>query len=148
MCERNGLVLLYLPPHSSHFLQYFDLSIFGFTKRQVSAINRMEDVNSQTSHILQILNGFMSTAIPANIIKSFTNSGTSIRRERQQIFCYVTAETVCLYPAEEGMNAFGPEAVEQGEIHLEVLPPIVLLWRLENTKHRENTLKKGLSENF
>jgi hypothetical protein len=60
MCERNGLVLLYVPPHFSHFLQCLDLSIFGLTKGQISAINRMEDLNTQTSHILQILKAFMS----------------------------------------------------------------------------------------
>jgi hypothetical protein len=84
MCERNGLVLLYLPPHSSH--------------------------------ILQILNGFMSTAVPTNIVKSFKNSGISIRGEGQHVFGHVTAETVRLYPAVEGMNAFGREAAEQAGI--------------------------------
>jgi hypothetical protein len=99
MCERNGLAWFYLPPHSSHFLQCVDLSIFGLTKRQISAINAREDI--QTSHILQILNRFMSTAVPTHIVKSFKNSGISIRREGQQVFFHVTAENVRLHPAEQ-----------------------------------------------
>jgi hypothetical protein len=58
----------------------------------------------------------MSTAVPTNIVKSFKNSGISIRREGQQVFCHMTAETVRVYPAEDVMNAFGPEAAEQAEI--------------------------------
>jgi hypothetical protein len=76
----------------------------------------MENVNIQISHILQFLNGFMSTAVPTNIVKSLKNSGISIRREGQQVFFHVSPETVRLYPAEEVMNAFGPEAAEQAEI--------------------------------
>jgi hypothetical protein len=76
----------------------------------------MEDLNTQTSHILQILNRFTPTAVPANIVKSFKNSGISIRREGQRVFCQVTAETVRLHPAEEVINAFGPQAAEQSEI--------------------------------
>jgi hypothetical protein len=99
-CERNGLLLFYLPPHSSYFLQCLGLSIFGLTKKQISAINRMEDVDIQTSHILQILNGFMSAAFPTNIVRSFKNSGISFRREGQQVFCHVTAETEAAEQAE------------------------------------------------
>jgi hypothetical protein len=116
MCERNGLVLLYLPVHSSHFLQCVDLSIFCLTKREISGINRMDDVNVQTSHIHQILNEFMSTVVPTNIVKSFKNSGISIRREGQQAVCHVTAGTVRLHHAEELTNPFGPAAAEQAEI--------------------------------
>jgi hypothetical protein len=76
----------------------------------------MDDVNIQTSYILQILDGFMSTAVPTNIVKSFKNPRISIRGEGQQVFCHVTAETVRLYPAERVMNAFGPDSAEQVEI--------------------------------
>jgi hypothetical protein len=31
MCERNGMILLYLPPRSLHFLHCLDLSICGLT---------------------------------------------------------------------------------------------------------------------
>jgi hypothetical protein len=98
--QRNGLVLPYLPPYSSHFLHWLDLSIFGFTTRSISAINRNQDVDIQTSHT----------------VKSFKNSGISIRREGQQVLSNLTAETVRVYPAEEAMDVFGPEAAEEAEI--------------------------------
>jgi hypothetical protein len=113
----------------------------------------MQDMNVQASHIFQILKGFMSTAVPMNIVKSFTNSGISIRREGRQVFCHVTAEPVHRYPAEEVMNAFGLEAAElprsnRPTLNLEVLPSIVGLCGLENRKNRANTLKEGASEIF
>jgi hypothetical protein len=103
LCESCNLNLLWLPPHSSHFLQCLDVSLFGITKNNIRAINKTENVFVQTNHIVQIFNGFLSAAIPKNIIKSFQNSGISLKREGLATFCTVTPETVRLY--EEGPGA-------------------------------------------
>jgi hypothetical protein len=99
LCEANNVTLMFLPPHSSHFLQCLDVSLFGIVKNNIRKINKTEDVNVQTSHIIQVLNGFMSAATPTNIIKSYRNSGLSLRRDGMKTFCDVTPDTVRLYVA-------------------------------------------------
>jgi hypothetical protein len=61
--EANNLHLLYIPPHSSHFLQCLDVSVFGTAKEMINRTNRTEDVNIQTAHIIQLVNGFPSAAV-------------------------------------------------------------------------------------
>jgi hypothetical protein len=78
--DDNNLKLLYIPPHSSNSLQCLDVGVFGIAKRRIRKINRTEEDNIQTSHIIQLMNGFPSAAVPMNIMKSFRNMGISLNR--------------------------------------------------------------------
>jgi hypothetical protein len=57
------------------------------------------------------MNGFLSAAIPMNIIRSFRNVGISINRVGLQIRCAVTPNTVELWKKEgpTEKNAVGEE---------------------------------------
>lgn len=100
LANQNNLHFLYIPPHSSHFLQCLDVSVFGITKRLIANINRVEKVNIQTEHMIRLVNGFLAAAVPTNIIKSFKNAGISIARTGRDIRCKVTPETVRLFNAQ------------------------------------------------
>jgi hypothetical protein len=101
LCDRNRLQLLYIPPHSSHFLQCLDVSVFGLTKKAISDLNRTEDANPQTKHIVKMVNGFLSAATPTNVVMSFRNSGISLARTGLDIRCKTTPNTVRLFNADE-----------------------------------------------
>jgi hypothetical protein len=45
LCADNNLELLYIPPHSSHFLQCLDVSVFGITKNLIRTYNRIDEAN-------------------------------------------------------------------------------------------------------
>jgi hypothetical protein len=45
LCEKYNLKLLWIPPHSSHFLQPLDVSFFGVAKNRIRSVNKIEDVN-------------------------------------------------------------------------------------------------------
>jgi hypothetical protein len=117
--EANNLKLLYIPAHSSHFLQCLDVCVFGVAKRLIRKINRTEAVNVQTSHIIQLVNGFLSAAVPTNIVKSFRNVGISLKRIGLEISCKTTPDTVRLWRdealAEEGVISAEEEHPEEAE---------------------------------
>jgi hypothetical protein len=97
LCDHNHLQLLYIPPHSSHFLQCLDVSVFGLTKKSISDLNKIENANVQTKHIVKMVNGFLAAATPPNIVKSFKNSGISLARTGLEIRCKTTPNTVRLF---------------------------------------------------
>jgi hypothetical protein len=96
-----------------------DLSVFGITKRLIQRINKLEAVNVQTDHIIRVVNGFMSAAVPKNIVASFRNAGISVKRdESNQIWCHVTPETArCLFEPEP---ALAQEAEAEEDPNIEV----------------------------
>jgi hypothetical protein len=104
LAAANKIEPIWLPAHSSNQLQMLDLSIFGITKRKIARVNRLEQVNVQTEHIVQVVNSFMSAACPHNVIESFRNAGFSLKRDaNNRILCHVTPESArCLFePIEE-----------------------------------------------
>jgi hypothetical protein len=109
--DESNLKLLYIPPHSSHLLQCLDVCVFGIAKRRIPKINRTEEVNSQISHIIQLMNGFLSAALPMNLIEPFRNVGISLNRVGLQIRCAVTPNNVRLWEKEGNTekNAVGEE---------------------------------------
>jgi hypothetical protein len=119
LCRTNQVKILWLPPHSSNQLQMLDLSVFGITKRLIIRINKLEAVNVQTDHIVRVVNGFMSAAVPKNIIASFRNAGITVKRDASnQIWCHVTPETArCLFEPEKSLTA-NPE--EEDDPNIEV----------------------------
>jgi hypothetical protein len=49
LCSVNGIVPVFLPPHSSNQTQVLSLSIFGITKRLIGRVSRIDAANIQSS---------------------------------------------------------------------------------------------------
>jgi transposase InsO family protein len=75
-CYENGIVPLYIPPHSSNQLQSLDLCTFGLTKK-ILRYNNMAKSGIQTRHIRQVLDAFSQAARPETISASFGNARIS-----------------------------------------------------------------------
>jgi hypothetical protein len=60
LCRDHMVVPIWLPPHSSNQLQMLDLCVFGIAKKFIRRANKLEKVNLQTSHIVDILGSFMA----------------------------------------------------------------------------------------
>jgi hypothetical protein len=118
LCTAHNVHLLFIPPHSSHFLQCLDVCIFGLTKRIISSLNRTEDVNIQTQHLIKMVNGFLAAATPTNIIKSFKNAGISVTRNGRSLACLATIATVRLFRPREGEPAHA--AIEPNPNHIPI----------------------------
>jgi hypothetical protein len=97
MAEESNLRLLYIPPPSSRFLQCLDISVFLVAERAIARINRAEAVNVQTLHIIQLVNSFLSAAVPTNIVKSLKNLGISLRSTELEIGCITTPDPMRMF---------------------------------------------------
>jgi hypothetical protein len=83
MCAEHMVTPIFIALHSSNQLQMLDLSIFGVVERRIARVNKLEQVNIQTNHIHEILQGFYAAAAPANIVASFRNGGVSLVMDNQ-----------------------------------------------------------------
>jgi hypothetical protein len=91
-CEREHVIPLYFPAHSSNQLQPLDLSIFGITKRLLARTNRLDSVNIQSAHIARVVCSFMSSANPLNIIHTFSLSGICLVSDDDVLRCQIRME--------------------------------------------------------
>jgi hypothetical protein len=124
LCQAHNVLPIWLPPHSSNQLQPLDLCIFGVTKRFLCRANKLEKVNLQTGHIVNILESFMTAAIPRNIIAAFRNAGISLLMDADRTMrSHITPETTrCVLGSalEQDLNAL----VSEGEMEEEEEPNI------------------------
>jgi hypothetical protein len=58
LCERIGVVPIWLPPHSSHFLQPLDLTVFGSFKRHYANLRRPQVKPQLEGKILRVLHAW------------------------------------------------------------------------------------------
>jgi len=81
-CIQNGIVLLTLPPHTSHKLQPLDRTVFGPLKKAVNTFaDRWMTNNPGKAMCIYNIPGILSGAIPiafsqTNIISGFAATGT------------------------------------------------------------------------
>jgi hypothetical protein len=74
-----------------------DLSLFGVTKRAISRLNKKRKSYVQMEHIADILEGFLKSSSPGNIVASFRMGGISLTLDDDMnIFTKVTPETALL----------------------------------------------------
>ncbi|XP_071941055.1 uncharacterized protein [Antedon mediterranea] len=79
--KENGVVLLTLPPHTSHRLQPLDVSWYGSFKRTyaVAMDNWMRSNTGKTLTIYEIpvlvKEAQLSAMVPRNVISGFSNTG-------------------------------------------------------------------------
>jgi hypothetical protein len=94
MCAEHIVTPIYIPRHSSNQLQMLSLSIFAVTKQHIAGFNKLEQVNTETNHVNEILQGFYASATPANIVASFRNVTLSLLMDVQTraILCKITPE--------------------------------------------------------
>lgn len=71
LCQQNHVIGCFFLPQKSNQLQALDLSLFVIAKRVIARARWVEPKNIQTKHIAQIVEPFISAAIPWNIIQSF-----------------------------------------------------------------------------
>lgn len=94
LCQELCIIPVFIPPHSSHLLQMLDLSLFGVTKRAISRLNKCRKRYVQMEHIADIVEGFLKSASPRNIVASFQMGGISLTlNEDLKVFVNVTPET-------------------------------------------------------
>jgi hypothetical protein len=99
MYAEHMVTPIYIRRHSPNQLQMLSLSVFEVTKRHITRVNKLEQVNIQTNHVHKILQAFYASAAPANIIASFRNGEVSLFMDVQTraILCKITPETArCL----------------------------------------------------
>jgi hypothetical protein len=97
LCQEHCVIPVFIPPHSSHLLQMLDLSLFGITKRAISKLNKYRKKYVQMEHIADVVEAFLKSASPRNIVKSFQLAGVSlVRDEACNIFVNITPDTAVL----------------------------------------------------
>nr|POF17747.1 pogo transposable element with znf domain [Quercus suber] len=79
-CEDHNIILLWMPPHSSHILQPLDVGCFGPLKRSFSKHNQALIKNhifhiQRTDFITTFYTSFIESITPANIKGGFRGSG-------------------------------------------------------------------------
>jgi hypothetical protein len=81
----------------------------------IARINKLEQVNVQTNHIVWVLDGFMVAAVPHNIVVSFRNTGVSLLLDDDRVIrCMVSPETTrCLLGAPFSAHLPIPEGQEE-----------------------------------
>jgi hypothetical protein len=71
-----------------------NMCISAVTHELIVRLNKLEKINLQTDHVVRILDGYMTAAIPHNIVESFKNAGISLIFDDDGIIrCQVTPET-------------------------------------------------------
>lgn len=117
-CAAQGVVVCWLPPHSSNQIQPLDLSTFGITKRHIARVNRMETVNVQSRHIAEVVSSFMSAASPMNVVGTFASAGITLTLSPEgRPLCRVCPERArCLLFPIERMEVEIPTDAEVEEI--------------------------------
>jgi hypothetical protein len=78
LCSEHNLSPVFIPQHSSHQVQPLNLCIFGITKKLIGRLNKLEKMNVQTAHIVQLVNTFIAAATPSNIIQTFHSASISL----------------------------------------------------------------------
>ena len=70
--------IIFLPPHSSHFLQPLDLSFFGIFKHYYSQCRSINPADKLKQKVLNIHKALYQTSYIDNIKKSFSCAGIGI----------------------------------------------------------------------
>jgi hypothetical protein len=86
LCRIHHAVPCYFSAHPSNQLQPLDLSRFGITKRLIARANKLPAVNIQTKHIPSVVFAFLATAVPLNLVKTFTLSGICLVADAETLF--------------------------------------------------------------
>ena len=71
----NGIIVQYLPAHTSDQVQPLDVGIFHVLKQAMSRIHPPTWMNQQTKQIYKILGGLHAVTTPPNIISAFSQCG-------------------------------------------------------------------------
>jgi hypothetical protein len=125
LCAEHGVAFCPLPPHSSNQIQPLDLSTFGITKRHIARVNRMENVNIQSTHIAQVVSSFMSAASPLNVVGTFRRAGIRMRLDSDgRLVCIVSPEDArCLleviHPDREPVPTEEETEAEEIDLYIE-----------------------------
>ena len=93
-CENQNIILIFIPPHSSHLLQPLLIGIFGIHKQAQSRIFLPRDLNVQSKQIIKMYSGFQSIANPPNIISAFKSCGTCSYVENGTLFLMIDPNQV------------------------------------------------------
>ena len=75
MCEEEGIVCVFLPPHTSDQLQPCDLGLFAIQKRWSSNIQIDDDLNRQTKQVIKIVDSLRMAGTFKNITGAFRKAG-------------------------------------------------------------------------
>ena len=75
MCEEEGIVCVFLPPHTSDQLQACDLGLFALQKRWSSNIQIDGDLNRQTKQVIRIVDSLRMAGTFKNITGAFRKAG-------------------------------------------------------------------------
>jgi hypothetical protein len=97
LCQGHDIIQVFITPHSSHLSQMLDVSLFGVTKLAISKLNRSRKKYVQMEQISDVVESFLKSSSPRNIVTSFRMAGISlVRDEQSNVFICVTPETAVL----------------------------------------------------
>lgn len=74
-CTENGIIPLFLAPHSSDQTQPLDIGIFGVQKSKMGRMQVPSGLSEQSAQLIKILDSFHQTATISNIISAFNGAG-------------------------------------------------------------------------
>ena len=74
-CSEEGIIPLFLAPHSSDQTQPLDIGFFGVQKGKMSRITVPSGLSQQTAQIIRIIDSFRQTSTISNIISAFRGAG-------------------------------------------------------------------------
>jgi hypothetical protein len=72
ICNEEGILVVFIPPHSSDQVQPLDLGIFGHMKQAAGRVNPPKWVSPQTKQLMKILCAMQANCTPPNIISAFS----------------------------------------------------------------------------
>ena len=77
-CFEQGIIPLFIPPHSSDQIQPLDLGIFGIQKTGMGRVHPPQWLSTQSQQLYKILGSWFASATPPNIISAFNQMGIHV----------------------------------------------------------------------
>ena len=79
MATINGLRVIELPPHSSHFTQPLDANLFGTLKMAYRSVRTGNERPKYEAKLMRCYTAWYRTCLPNNVIASWQKTGIDFR---------------------------------------------------------------------
>ena len=119
--DENGVIVVFMPAHSSDQLQPLDVGIFGNLKQAQSRIHTPSHMTLQTQQVIRALAAFQAVAHPYAVTSAFRKAGISPVCRNGKVYVAVTPWTAKYLrgvPEEYLHPPDGFEACDQTRINL------------------------------
>ena len=83
--EKELIISIFIPPHSSNQVQPLDLGVFAIQKQRQSNVTVPSDVSTQTAQVIRMMDSYIMAATPKNIIRAFQRGGIVSLYDREKM---------------------------------------------------------------